>query len=209
MSIVKAWSFQAIRFIRTVSPSASARPLMPPLLPLCAPVSERNHRVSQKNNHKNNPSTGGPVGVVTELLLTLVISWSDKYVAERYKVTLSLARVLWRARVRCWSASSRVWWSAPAADGGNCAHQTLLLLLLLRLLAPAAAAAGPGRRRRAGPHPLGTSTGAGGREDGACSYIASGSTIHRIRSQLVMCIPSSAGGRIRVWTWACSYMVGV
>jgi hypothetical protein len=122
-------------------------------------------------------------------------------VAERYKVTLSLARVLWRARVWCWSASTRVWWSAPAADGGNCAHQTLLLLLLLLLLAPAAAA-GPGRRRRAGPHPLGTSTGAGGREDGACSYIASGSTIHRIRSQLVMCIPSSTGGRIRVWTCA-------
>ena len=73
VSIVKAWSFQAIRFIRTVSPSASARPLMPPLLPLCAPVSERNHRVSQKNNHKNNPSTGGPVGVVTELLLTLLV----------------------------------------------------------------------------------------------------------------------------------------
>ena len=35
VSIVKAWSFQAIRFIRTVSPSASARPLMPLLLRRC------------------------------------------------------------------------------------------------------------------------------------------------------------------------------
>ena len=81
VSIVKAWSFQTIRFIRTVSPSASARPPMALLLRRCCQSQKGTAGCWKKNSMQTklrfrwheNRCRQRAMGVVSELLLTLVI----------------------------------------------------------------------------------------------------------------------------------------